>query len=101
VVARDGKNCRYCGVETTTPRYSGDNSDCVRTLDHIVPLSRGGTNRLSNLVIACGWCNRMKADGQFSAQAIEARRAETGTGSVHESAVGEAEAPDQGPDHVD
>jgi len=27
------------------------------------------------------------------AQAIEARRAETGTGSVHESAVGEAEAP--------
>lgn len=28
-----------------------------------------------------------------SAQAIEARRAETGTGSVHESAVGNADAP--------
>lgn len=30
------------------------------------------------------------------AQAIEARRAETGTGSVHESAVGETDAPEQG-----
>ncbi|HCS16578.1 MAG TPA: hypothetical protein DIW45_01090 [Erythrobacter sp.] len=29
----------------------------------------------------------------IDAQAIEARRAETGTGSVHESAVGEADAP--------
>jgi hypothetical protein len=31
--------------------------------------------------------------GRAAAQAIEARRAETGTGSVHESAVGEADAP--------
>jgi hypothetical protein len=30
----------------------------------------------------------------LAAQAIEARRAETGTGSVHESAVGEADAPE-------
>lgn len=33
------------------------------------------------------------------AQAIEARRAETGTGSVHESAVGNADAPNS--DHQD
>lgn len=32
-------------------------------------------------------------DGKWSAQAIETRRAETGTGSVHESAVAESEAP--------
>ena len=32
------------------------------------------------------------------AQAIEARRAETGTGSVHESAVGNADASDTGSD---
>lgn len=31
-----------------------------------------------------------------AAQAIEARRAETQSGSVHESAVGEADAPEQG-----
>lgn len=31
---------------------------------------------------------------EMPAQAIEARRAETGTGSVHESAVGSADAPD-------
>jgi hypothetical protein len=34
---------------------------------------------------------------KFLAQAIEARRAETGTGSVHESAVGEADAPTPNP----
>lgn len=33
------------------------------------------------------------------AQAIEARRAETGTGSVHESAVGNADAPQSDPHH--
>lgn len=33
----------------------------------------------------------------WKAQAIEARRAETGTGSVHESAVGEADAPNPNP----
>lgn len=33
-----------------------------------------------------------------AAQAIEARRAETGTGSVHESAVGNADASDTGSD---
>lgn len=36
-------------------------------------------------------------DGEWSAQAIEARRAETGTGSVHESAVGTADAPETTP----
>ena len=33
-------------------------------------------------------------DAALKAQAIEARRAETGTGSVHESAVGAADAPE-------
>jgi hypothetical protein len=35
--------------------------------------------------------------GAVAAQAIEARRAETGTGSVHESAVGNADAPESEP----
>ena len=34
----------------------------------------------------------------IDAQAIEARRAETGTGSVHESAVGNADASNSGRD---
>lgn len=31
------------------------------TLDHVVPLSRGGGNGLDNLVASCQWCNGMRA----------------------------------------
>lgn len=30
------------------------------TVDHVVPLSRGGTNTIGNLLPACGRCNRSK-----------------------------------------
>lgn len=32
------------------------------TVDHIVPLAKGGTNELSNLQCACKVCNRIKQD---------------------------------------
>jgi hypothetical protein len=32
------------------------------TVDHIVPVSRGGTGGLDNLALACFHCNRQKAD---------------------------------------
>jgi 5-methylcytosine-specific restriction endonuclease McrA len=41
--------CAYCGRE-------GDGL----TPDHVVPLSRGGNNSLSNIVPACGPCNLSK-----------------------------------------
>jgi 5-methylcytosine-specific restriction endonuclease McrA len=46
--------CTYCG----TPATEGN----PLTIDHIVPLSRGGTNQLSNLTVACARCNRAKSD---------------------------------------
>ena len=42
--------CAYCG--------NGNNI----TLDHVVPISRGGTNRRSNIVPACSSCNSGKRD---------------------------------------
>ena len=30
------------------------------TIEHLVPLSRGGTNAYDNLLIACCGCNSMK-----------------------------------------
>ena len=32
------------------------------TVDHIVPLSRGGTNAMRNLRLACRTCNRSKGN---------------------------------------
>lgn len=32
------------------------------TVDHVVPLCRGGTNSVDNVVLACDECNNWKAD---------------------------------------
>ena len=50
VFDRDGHRCRYCG-------QSGQ-----LTVDHIVPVSRGGTNALSNLQTLCFACNNAKSN---------------------------------------
>ena len=49
--AQNGR-CAYCR-EKVGDRYH---------IDHITPLSRGGTNDRGNLQIACGKCNRSKSD---------------------------------------
>lgn len=51
VVARDGDACYLCGRET-------DRDD--RTLDHVVPLTRGGGHTLSNVRVAHRRCNSKK-----------------------------------------
>ena len=56
VFHRDGRKCTYCGT-ARAERYE---------LDHIVPKSRGGTNRVSNLVVSCQSCNIAK--GNMSVQ---------------------------------
>jgi len=32
------------------------------TVDHVIPLTQGGTNTLDNLALACFHCNRRKSD---------------------------------------
>ncbi|MEG3917827.1 RNA-guided endonuclease IscB [Microcoleus sp. POL10_C6] len=43
------RNCAYCGV-TNTPLQ----------VEHIHPKAKGGTNRISNLCLACDSCNKKK-----------------------------------------
>ncbi|MFI5309961.1 MAG: HNH endonuclease [Gemmatimonadales bacterium] len=54
--ARDRYTCQYCGRASIElrPRES-------LTRDHVVPLSRGGTNAWTNVVTACSGCNTRKA----------------------------------------
>ncbi len=44
-----GRQCCYCGAK-----------DTPLNIEHIVPRSKGGTNRVSNLAIACIPCNTRK-----------------------------------------
>ena len=46
---RHGPICTYCGTD-----------EGPFDIDHILPLSRGGTNDPSNLTLACATCNRSK-----------------------------------------
>lgn len=49
---RDKWTCHYCG-----DRVSSDNA----TLDHLVPISKGGSDSPENLVTCCLVCNSIKA----------------------------------------
>ena len=52
VFHRDGRKCAYCG-SSRKERYE---------LDHIIPKSLGGTDRVSNLLVACRECNAAKGN---------------------------------------
>ncbi len=51
VQLRDGGLCQYCG----RPPGAGRG-----TVDHVLPVSRGGRNVWDNVVLACSACNRRK-----------------------------------------
>lgn len=46
-----GRKCCYCGKE-----------NIPLEIEHIIPKSRGGTNRIDNLCLACHECNQKKGD---------------------------------------
>lgn len=54
----DGFLCCYCkrklDLTTTRPYYS------VFSIDHKIPLSRGGSNSIDNLAVCCNVCNIVK-----------------------------------------
>lgn len=46
-----GRSCVYCGAKDTRLE-----------IEHIIPRSKGGSDRVSNLTIACHKCNQKKGD---------------------------------------
>lgn len=50
VLRRDHYSCQYCG---STRRL---------TIDHVIPLSKGGKHRWDNVITACERCNQQKGD---------------------------------------
>ena len=55
IFMRDNFTCQYCGVNKE--------EDGVKLeVDHIIPVSKGGTNKKSNLTTACFRCNRGKSN---------------------------------------
>lgn len=48
VIALKGRDCHYCGRENAIG------------IDHLTPISRGGSNQIANLVPCCASCNSRK-----------------------------------------
>ena len=57
VFKRDNFTCQYCGKKAP---------DVILEVDHIKPVSKGGTNGLLNLITSCFDCNRGKSDKVLS-----------------------------------
>lgn len=63
LIERDGPICYMCGKETTfSDRRWGNYGPDYPTIDHIIPLSKGGGNIWSNVKVCCGECNCKKGD---------------------------------------
>lgn len=52
ILRRDGHTCRYCGAQAPTVEL---------TVDHVIPVTLGGSDDPSNLVAACTACNGGKS----------------------------------------
>jgi len=61
VFSRDGFACRYCGATSEKAQL---------VLDHIEPVSKGGSDEPENLVTACEPCNAGKSDKSVKAAAV-------------------------------
>lgn len=53
MLARDNYTCAYCGKRC---------AESEATVDHVLPVSRGGRSSWSNTVTACSRCNQRKAN---------------------------------------
>lgn len=53
VFARDGHRCAYCGRQLKRGEL---------TVDHVIPVSRGGRSTWGNTVTACAACNGRKGN---------------------------------------
>lgn len=60
VLKRDDYTCRYC-----------HSADRPMTVDHVIPVALGGSDKPSNLVAACVECNNGKASSHPDANTVD------------------------------
>jgi hypothetical protein len=62
ILRRDNHTCRYCG---------GVAPDVILTVDHVIPVSLGGSDEPTNLVAACKDCNAGKTSSNPDAPLVD------------------------------
>lgn len=57
----NGKHyCEYCGRTDLQTQYDGLPN--FVTVDHLIPISKGGTHAIKNLIVCCRKCNENKSN---------------------------------------
>ena len=65
IFKRDSFTCQYCGRKAP---------DVLLVIDHIEPVSKGGTNDILNLITSCQECNAGKSDRRLADTAVVDRQ---------------------------
>lgn len=60
IFEKTGGHCVFCGKQLSWKNYSISNGRGGWEVDHSLPVSKGGTDHLNNLIPACIPCNRSK-----------------------------------------
>ena len=67
--------CAYCGKQMELHQKRGDRcaplAKNTATLDHKVARSLGGTDEISNLVVACHGCTNLKSAGAYRLHQVQ------------------------------
>jgi 5-methylcytosine-specific restriction endonuclease McrA len=56
------KSCPYCGEKILD---KSENIKKRKTLDHLIPLSKGGLHAQHNILVCCHQCNSKKRDKSY------------------------------------
>ena len=59
LLAAAGDSCYYCNLRVIVKSMRNEHT-MLATRDHVVPKSRGGTDAIANIVMACANCNGVK-----------------------------------------
>src|SRR5262245_5187744 len=64
IYERDSYTCQHCGRDLSL--WVGRNAATIRIeLDHVVPVSKGGSNAHWNLLTSCSDCNKKRGDADI------------------------------------
>ena len=79
-------NCEVCGVRMVLPSSAWNEN--AATIDHIIPLSKGGLHTQDNVRCVCHLCNSIKGDRDLSDQRVsDLRRMKTQNRGGLDSAI--------------
>ena len=74
IIKKTESHCFYCWRSLTIDIEKVSKHIRFMTVDHKIPLIRGGTNDIENLVPACDQCNQLKGRRKVSELKIKRTR---------------------------